>query len=130
MNIFNGTSCPSLGGKPKLFFIQACGGGKQLLGPWVPLGEEPAAAFPIQHLPVSPGPLQAVRGSQTRSLLQGAVLLPLQRRPSVSALKRAVFISYCSSVTGSCDFGNFRILVKRKQWREWKPSFFSLSSLL
>ncbi|XP_037684380.1 caspase-9 isoform X2 [Choloepus didactylus] len=26
VNIFTGTSCPSLGGKPKLFFIQACGG--------------------------------------------------------------------------------------------------------
>ncbi|XP_060040074.1 caspase-9, partial [Erinaceus europaeus] len=32
VNIFYGASCPSLGGKPKLFFIQACGGDQKDVG--------------------------------------------------------------------------------------------------
>ncbi|XP_048206243.1 caspase-9 [Perognathus longimembris pacificus] len=38
VNIFNGTRCPGLGGKPKLFFIQACGGEQKDRGFEVALG--------------------------------------------------------------------------------------------
>lgn len=59
VNIFNGTSCPSLRGKPKLFFIQACGGGKPVLSPPAEeSGGEGAAAscfLPIQPLAMSQG---------------------------------------------------------------------------
>ncbi|XP_019495384.1 PREDICTED: caspase-9 isoform X1 [Hipposideros armiger] len=47
VNIFNGTGCPSLGGKPKLFFIQACGGDQK------DHGFEVASASPEDRAPDS-----------------------------------------------------------------------------
>ncbi|XP_045878021.1 caspase-9 isoform X2 [Meles meles] len=47
VNIFNGAGCPSLGGKPKLFFIQACGGEQK------DRGFEVASASPEDRTPGS-----------------------------------------------------------------------------
>ncbi|XP_004603710.2 caspase-9 isoform X2 [Sorex araneus] len=57
VNIFNGAVCPSLGGKPKLFFFQACGGEQKDYGFHVdstspedrsPGGDSEADAAPFQ----------------------------------------------------------------------------------
>ncbi|XP_055979312.1 caspase-9 [Sorex fumeus] len=58
VNIFNGAGCPSLGGKPKLFFFQACGGEQKDYGFHVdstspedraPGGHPEADAAPFQN---------------------------------------------------------------------------------
>ncbi|XP_047583739.1 caspase-9 isoform X3 [Lutra lutra] len=76
VNIFNGAGCPSLGGKPKLFFIQACGGERKDHGFEVAsaspedrtLGTDPESdAVPFQE---GPGPfdqLDAVSSLPTPS---------------------------------------------------------------
>lgn len=134
MNIFNGTGCPSLGGKPKLFFIQACGGGKQVLSPSADeFSGEGAAFFSIRPLTMSKGSLQAGRGPQTWPLLfewqhqhQARVALSL-----VQPLEVRIFISHCISLRGSCTFGNFtsRDLTKMNKVEEKKTLSFSLSLL-
>ncbi|XP_052396742.1 caspase-9-like isoform X1 [Carassius gibelio] len=46
-NYLSGQNCPSLQGKPKLFFIQACGGGKKDTGFEVPPDEKEHSSIPI-----------------------------------------------------------------------------------
>ncbi|XP_068395043.1 caspase-9 isoform X1 [Eschrichtius robustus] len=57
VNIFNGTGCPSLGGKPKLFFIQACGGGRPVLS--LPAPSRKTRGLRCPPLPLKTGPLTA-----------------------------------------------------------------------
>ncbi|VFV28998.1 caspase-9-partial [Lynx pardinus] len=59
VNIFNGSGCPSLGGKPKLFFIQACGGGKQVLS--LPAGDSSGEGA----APLPPPPIKDETGKGT-----------------------------------------------------------------
>ncbi|XP_033623211.1 caspase-9 [Fukomys damarensis] len=69
VNIFSGTSCPSLGGKPKLFFIQACGGEQKDVGFEVALSspddEAPGSSPESDAVPFQAGPRP---GDQTDAL--------------------------------------------------------------
>ncbi|KAI6056323.1 caspase-9 [Marmota monax] len=98
VNIFNGTSCPSLGGKPKLFFIQACG------------GEQKDHGFMVAH--ASPGdrasgsnpepdavPFQ--EGSRTSDELDAVSSLPTPSDILVSYSTFPGFVSWRDTSSGS-----------------------------
>ncbi|XP_026916147.1 caspase-9 isoform X1 [Acinonyx jubatus] len=98
VNIFNGSGCPSLGGKPKLFFIQACGGERK------DHGVEVASTSPEDRTPGSDSEPDAVpfqEGPGTFDQPDAVSSLPTPSDIFVSYSTFPGFVSWRDTKSGS-----------------------------
>ncbi|XP_047383744.1 caspase-9 [Sciurus carolinensis] len=97
VSIFNGTGCPSLGGKPKLFFIQACGGEQKDHGFMVahPSGDRVSGSNP------EPDAVPFREGPRTSDQLDAVSSLPTPSDILVSYSTFPGFVSWRDTSSGS-----------------------------
>ncbi|KFO77303.1 Caspase-9 [Cuculus canorus] len=98
VNYFNGSHCPSLRGKPKLFFIQACGGEQRDRG-FVVDYDSPSDEAPGGSLESDATPFQTVAGNVDEP--DAVASLPTPSDILVSYSTFPGFVSWREASTGS-----------------------------